>query len=47
MDFVGDLGGVPGFLLQVGGWVVGSYSAFYSSLSMIEETYRVRQTSKS
>lgn len=28
MDFVGALGGVPGFLLQVGGWVVGSYSAF-------------------
>ena len=47
MDFVGDLGGVPAFLIQVGGWIVGSYSAFYASISMIEETYRVRQPQRS
>jgi hypothetical protein len=42
MDFVGDLGGVPGFLIQCGGWIIGSYSAFYASISTIEELYRVR-----
>ena len=42
MDFVGALGGVPGFLLQVGGWIVGSYSAFYASISTISVLYRIR-----
>ena len=42
MDFVGSLGGVPGFLLQVGGWVVGSYSAFYASISTVSVLYRIR-----
>ena len=42
MDFIGDIGGVPDLLLQVGGWVIGSYAAFYASLSTFSELYRVR-----
>jgi hypothetical protein len=42
MDFVGALGGVPGFLLEVGGYVIGGYSAFYASISTLSVLYRVR-----
>ena len=42
MDFVGDIGGVSDTLLGVGGFLIGSYSAFYASLSTFSELYRVR-----
>ena len=44
MDFVGDIGGVPDFLIQVGGWIIASYAAFYASIATFSELYQVRQT---
>jgi hypothetical protein len=42
MDFIGDLGGVHGIMLQIAGWIVGNYAAFHSSWSIISALYRVR-----
>ena len=39
MDFVGALGGVPGFLLKMGSLVVGGFSAFYASISTVAVLY--------
>jgi hypothetical protein len=42
MDFIGDLGGVKDILLQIAGWIIGSYAAFHSSWSTISALYRVK-----
>jgi hypothetical protein len=42
MDFIGDLGGVKDIMLQLAGWVFGSYSAFYASWSTVATLYRVK-----
>jgi hypothetical protein len=42
MSFIGDLGGVKDIMLQIAGWIVGSYAAFHSSWSTICALYRVR-----
>ena len=46
MDFIGDLGGVPAIMLQLCGWVVGSYAAFHASFATISALYRVRNSEK-
>jgi hypothetical protein len=42
MDFIGDLGGVKDIMLQIAGWIVGSYAAFHSSWSIIASLYMVK-----
>jgi len=42
MMFIGDLGGVKDILLQIGGWVIGSFSAFHISWSMLSSLQFVR-----
>jgi hypothetical protein len=42
MDFIGDLGGVKGIMMQIAAWFVGSYSAFHASFATIRALYRVR-----
>jgi hypothetical protein len=46
MDFIGDLGGVPAIMLQLCGWVVGSYSAFHASFAIISALYTVKNSDK-
>lgn len=42
MDFIGDLGGVPAILLQLAGWLIGSYSAFHASFATLSALYRFK-----
>jgi hypothetical protein len=42
MDFIGDLGGVKDIMLQIAGWIIGSYAAFHSSWSTISALYKVK-----
>lgn len=42
MAFIGDLGGVKDIMLQLAGWVIGSYAAFHASWSTISSLYRVK-----
>ena len=42
MDFIGDLGGVKDIMLQLAGWVIGSYAAFHASWSTVAALYRVK-----
>jgi hypothetical protein len=42
MSFIGDLGGVKDIMLQLAGWIIGSYAAFHSSWSTISALYRVK-----
>ena len=46
MDFIGDLGGVPAIMLQLAGWVIGSYSAFHASFATMSALYKVKTTEK-
>lgn len=46
MDFIGDLGGVPAIMLQLAGWVIGSYSAFHASFATMSALYRVKSNDK-
>jgi uncharacterized membrane protein required for colicin V production len=43
MDFIGSLGGVSGFMLQVAGWVLGGYAAFHQAYATITVLYKVRR----
>ena len=42
MDFIGDLGGVNDIMLQLAGWVIGSYAAFHASWATVAALYRVK-----
>jgi hypothetical protein len=42
MDFIGDLGGVRDIMLELAGWLIGSYAAFHSSWATVSALYRVR-----
>ena len=42
MDFIGDLGGVKDIMLQLAGWVIGSFAAFHASWSTVAALYRVK-----
>lgn len=44
MDFIGDLGGTTGILLQIFGWLLGGYASFHSMFSMITALYRVKKS---
>lgn len=46
MDFIGDLGGVPAIMLQLAGWVIGSYSAFHASYATMSALYRIKCNDK-
>jgi hypothetical protein len=46
MDFIGDLGGVPAIMLQLAGWVIGSYSAFHASFATMSALYKVKSIEK-
>ena len=46
MDFIGDLGGVPAILLQIAGWVFGSYVGFRASMVTLRDLYRLRSSEK-
>lgn len=42
MDFIGDLGGVQGIMLQIAGWLIGSYSAFHASYATAKALYKIK-----
>jgi hypothetical protein len=42
MQFIGDLGGVQGILIQIAGWIIGSYSVFHASFATVSALYRVK-----
>jgi hypothetical protein len=42
MDLIGDLGGVKDIMLQISGWIVGSYAAFNTSWSIIASLYMAK-----
>jgi hypothetical protein len=42
MDFIGDLGGVRDIMLEIAGWLIGSYAAFHSAWATMSALYRVR-----
>jgi hypothetical protein len=48
MNFIGDLGGTSEFMLQLAGWILGSYSAFHASIATMSALYfyRVKNSDK-
>jgi hypothetical protein len=42
MDFIGNLGGVSGLLLEILGWIIGGYAAFHSSIATLAILYKVK-----
>ena len=45
-DFIGDLGGTPAILLQISGWVLGSYAAFNAMYAFTSSLYRFKSEEK-
>jgi hypothetical protein len=43
MDFIGSLGGVSDFMLQVVGWVIGGYAAFHQAYATMNVLYKIRR----
>lgn len=43
MDFIGSLGGVSGFVMQIAGWFYGGYAAFHSAFVTIFVLYRIKR----
>lgn len=43
MDFIGSLGGVSDFMLQVAGWVLGGFAAFHQSYATMKVLYKIRR----
>lgn len=43
MDFIGSLGGVSGFVMDMAGWFYGGYAAFHSAFVTIFVLYRIRR----
>ena len=42
MDFIGNIGGVQGILIQIAGWVFGGYAAFHSAFQTISVLYKIK-----
>ena len=42
MDWIGDMGGVPGIVMDLCGMAVGGWSAFHSTFATISMLYRVK-----
>lgn len=45
-DFIGDLGGTPAIMLQLCGWVVGSFAAFNASYAFVSQLYKYKGAEK-
>ena len=45
-DFIGDLGGTPAILLQLAGWVLGSFSAFNAAYVFTSYLYKFKSSEK-
>jgi hypothetical protein len=43
MDFIGDIGGVTGIMLQICGWILGGYAAFHSAFMTMSALYKVKK----
>ena len=43
-DFIGDLGGTPAILLQICGWVLGSYAAFNAAYCFTSSLYQFKSS---
>jgi hypothetical protein len=44
MDFIGDIGGVTGIMLQIFGWILGGYASYHSAFMTIAALYKVKKT---
>lgn len=42
MDLLDALGGVPGIMLQIAGWVIGGYAAFHSSIITLGQMFIIK-----
>jgi len=42
MDWIGDMGGVPGIMRDICGMAVGGWAAFHSAFMTVSVLYRVK-----
>ena len=46
MDWIGDMGGVPGIILDMFAMIIGGYAAFHAVLETTGQLYKVKDKTR-